>query len=47
MLNEWSNEITDLEIYRAAVAIFAANSEMEVGTAIDYAKALAKEVKGE
>jgi hypothetical protein len=47
MLNEWSNEISDLEIYRAAVAIFAADSSRGFGRAVAHARQLAKEVKGE
>jgi hypothetical protein len=47
LLDKWSNEINDLEIYRAAVAIFAGLSGATVTDAVEFAKALAKEVKGE
>jgi len=38
--------IDDLEIYRAAVAIFAGD-KVTVEEAVEYARLLAKEVKGE
>jgi hypothetical protein len=38
--------IDDLEIYRAAVAIFAGD-KVTVEKAVEYARLLAKEVKGE
>jgi len=39
--------IPQIEIYRAAVAIFAGLSGATVTDAVEFAKALAKEVKGE